>query len=193
MVEGQDEINFFTSLLAFMGIEGVQIEQVCGKTNFTVKIPALIKSTGFIKNVKKFALIRDADQSATDAFESLRNVVLKAGLIPPSTINTFTQGQDIDVGIYLMPGNSDLGMLEDLCLKIVQDNNVLNCVEQFFTCCDANGANCKPKDKSKAKIQAYLAAMTEPVNQLGLGAKKGYYNFDSEVLSELKEFLRLFN
>jgi hypothetical protein len=48
--------------------------------------------------------------------------------------------------------------------------------------------------RSKAKVavfkaQAFLAAQTDFVDSVGLGAQKRYWNFDSPALDELKHFL----
>lgn len=86
-----------------------------------------------------------------------------------------------------MPGKSQQGMLEDLCLKTVENQPAMKCVDIFVTC--ASNLKKKPKNLSKTKVQTYLAAMPEIVNSLGIGAKKGYWNFGSSELNDLKSFL----
>ncbi|CAB3288029.1 protein of unknown function [Methanocaldococcus lauensis] len=118
-----------------------------------------------------------------------------------------------------MPNNKDKGMLEDLCLKSVKDSPLIKCVDRLFECANQmyeNGevkkyfekyeyfknkefyrkifseSNGKIKNIAKAKAQAYLSVMPIIVKSVGEGAKKGYWNFESEELNELKKFLEYF-
>jgi hypothetical protein len=47
-----------------------------------------------------------------------------------------------------------------------------------------------PKNESKAKVQAFLSAMPETVPNVGLAAKKGYWPFNHNLFSELRDFLK---
>jgi len=46
-----------------------------------------------------------------------------------------------------------------------------------------------PKIIAKAKAQVYLASKLVTVYSVGLGAKKKYWDFTSDALDSLKEFL----
>lgn len=188
-VEGRDEVVFFKALLKHMGIKDVEIQDVGGKDQFKTKLPALTKTPGF-SDVEIFAVVRDADENADGAFESISNFLKKENLSPPEQMNTFAH-DDPKIGIFIMPGNSDTGMLEDLCLRTVQSHPALECVEAFADCCE----NLKPPPKNiaKTKAQAFLAAMPKIVNSVGMGAEKGYWDFDSQELAELKRFLSHFS
>jgi len=187
-VEGIDEINFFEAYLNFLGIKGVDILDVAGKDNFKIKLPVLFKMPGF-NNVRIFAVIRDADDNAESAFKSIQNILIKSDLKPPDKLNNFSNGS-LKVGIFIMPGNSDKGMLEDLCLQSVQDHPAMECVDIFYEC--FNRLEEKPRIAAKAKAQAFLAAMPETVYSVGMGAKKKYWDFEAAVLNDLKIFLRNF-
>lgn len=188
VVEGKNEIKFFEALLEYMEIADYEIYDVKGKNNFKNEIPALVRTTGF-SDVEVFAVIRDADNDANSAFESIKNILKKQGLKPPTKMNQFSRATDKPiVGIYIMPGNSDTGMLEDLCLRTVEKHPAMICVNSFINC--VKELNEPPRNLSKAKAQAFLAAMPEIVNSVGIGAKKGYWDFDSEKLNDLKSFLK---
>lgn len=189
-VEGRDEYNFFCALLKHMRIKNFEIHDVAGKTQYKEKLPLLIKSSGFFNNAKVFAVIRDADTDCDQAFNSIKNIIEESGLTPPSHINSFSDGNP-RVGIFILPGNSEKGMLEDLCLKTVENKPAMNCVNGFWEC--AKNLPQKPKNASKAKAQAYLAAMPEIVGSVGLGALNDYWNFNSPCLDELKKFLSAFS
>ena len=184
-VEGRDEVNFFNALLKHEKITDFEIRDVGGKQQFKNKLPALVRMSGFT-GVEILAVVSDADNDANAAFESIRNILKKEKLKPPVHINQFSGGTP-KIGIFIMPGNSDAGMLEDLCLKTVENHPVMNCVNPFVDC--ISKLEEAPNNMAKAKAQAFLAAMPELANSVGVGAQKGYWDFNSEELTELKLFI----
>jgi hypothetical protein len=195
VVEGQDEGNFFDALLQYMRITNFDIRYVGGKNQFPKKFPALLKTPGFSAPdgsalVTHLAIIRDKDED--EAFKSIANIVRKAGLNPPSKSSDFSTGNP-KVGIFIMPGNKIEGtMLEDLCLKTVENHKAMTCVNEYASCISALDPT--PKNIPKAKMQVFkaqvfLAAQPEIVDSVGLGGQKKYWNFESPALDELKRFL----
>jgi len=140
--------------------------------------------------VTHVAIVRDKDEDR--AFESVVNIVERAGLKPPSSPSSFSNSKP-KVGIFIMPGEAVEGtMLEDLCLETVKGKPAMECVDEFASC--VSELKTPPKNISKAKAQvfkaqAFLASQTDIVNSVGLGALKDYWNFDSPCLAELKAFL----
>jgi len=185
VVEGKDEINFFNALLKYMEIIDFEVYEVGGKQQFKDKLPALVRVRGF-SDVEVLAVVRDADNDANAAFESIKNILKKEKLKPPNQINQFSKGAP-KIGIFIMPGNSDAGMLEDLCLKTVECHPAMCCVESFIDC--VSKLENPPNKITKAKVQAFLAAMPELANSVGVGAQKGYWNFNSNELTKLKSFI----
>lgn len=184
-VEGKDEVNFFDALLRYVGVTDFKTYDVAGKSQFKNKLPALIKTSGF-SEVEVFAVIRDADEDATASFISIKNILKKEGLKPPTQMNRFSDGEPI-VGIFIMPGNSDKGMLEDLCLRTVKNHPAMECVNIFSDC--ISKLENPPNNLTKSKAQAFLAAMPEIVSSVGIGTRKGYWDFDSKELTELISFI----
>jgi hypothetical protein len=189
-VEGEDEKNFFDRLMQDVSILDAQIECVGGKRQFKDKLPALLRTTNFFRAdgssfVENLAIIRDKDED--DAFKSIAGIVAKAGLTPPGKHGEFSNARP-RVGIFIMPGQGVKGtMLEDLCLETVKDYEAMKCVQSFADC--VQGLSDPPRNASKTKCQAFLAAQPEIVNSVGLGAQKGYWNLGSAILNELKTFL----
>jgi hypothetical protein len=184
-VEGKDEVNFFNALLRDIGITDFEIRDVGGKQQFKNKLPALVRMSGF-SDVEVLAIIRDADNDANAAFKSISNILRKEGLKPAPEVAQFSEGRP-KIGIFIMPGNSDAGMLEDLCLKTVENHPAMDCVRPFANCISELEES--PNNIVKAKAQAFLAAMPELANSIGVGAQKGYWNFKSEELTDLKSFI----
>ncbi len=189
-VEGPDDDNFFDALLRRMNIKDYDIRFVGGKDEFKNKLPALKNVSGFFDAngsplVTHLVIIRD--ENGDNAFESVTNILKKEGFTPPKKHGLFSNGNP-KIGIFIMPGTTVKGtMLEDLCLKTVEKNPEMKCVNEFASCVSAMEP--KPKNMSKAKAQTFLAAQPEIANSVGVGAQKGYWNFESTVLEELKQFL----
>jgi hypothetical protein len=200
LVEGKDEINFFSALLDECQIPEVQIIEVGGKDKFKLEFPALLNLEGF-SNVKSYAIIRDADNDANATLSSIQSLLSRHHQPVPNDCGEFADNNGIRVGIYIVPGNKTEGMLENLCLDTVKNNPVLQCVDQYLSCLEENlnsgvvgfdkeqGKHYFPKNRAKARMHAFLAGQNKLVPSLGLAAKKGYFNLRSEVLSELRRFL----
>ena len=196
VVEGKDEINFFEGLLKYLNMSDCQIEDVGGKDQFHKKIPALKLRAGFVQAdgnsfVTHLAIIRD--QNGDNALKSIKEILKKVGFIPPDNHGQFSNANP-KVGIFIMPGETIEGsMLEDLCLKTVEDHPAIKCADKFVSC--VSKLKTMPKNISKAKValfraQAFLATQPETVDCVGLAAKKQYWDFDSPALNELKRFLK---
>lgn len=184
-VEGKDEVNFFEALLKHLGIVDFETRDVGGKDKFKKKLPGLVKTRGFL-DVEVLVVVRDADNDPDAAFDSVRDVLRSQKLEPPDRMNQFSDGNP-RIGVFIMPGNSDTGMLEDLCLKTVEKHPAMECVNAFIDC--ASGLNNPPKIVAKAKAQVFLAAMPKIANSVGVGAQKGYWNFNSDELNDLRSFM----
>jgi len=189
-VEGPDDDNFFDALLRHMNITDFDIRFVGGKDEFKNKLPALKKTSGFFKAdgspfITHLAVIRD--ENGDNAFKSVANILRKEDFTPPKKHGLFSDANP-KVGIFIMPGKKVEGtMLEDLCLKTVENHPAIKCVDEFASCASALENN--PKNISKAKVQTFLAAQPEIVNSIGVGAQKGYWDFNSSTVNELKQFL----
>lgn len=186
-VEGRDEVNFFTAIFSFLNIDNVQILDFEGKSNFRTKIKSLVLIPGFDK-VVKLALIRDADNDAIDSiFASLTASLESVSLTIPESNQVFSNGNP-SVGIFIMPGNSQPGALEDLCISSITADANYCCIENYFDCIDTPLTH-----PSKAKVLCFLSCKEPYSNSLGLGALKGHWNFSNDAFNSLTEFLANFN
>lgn len=189
LVEGKDEVNFFKALLKKIGIES-DVYDYEGKRNFNKKKFGAIKNSPGFENVKSLVLTMDADNSVENTYECIKNVLGENETVCPANLNEFVEDNGIKVGVYIMPDCENQGMLEDLCLKSVEEEDLLRCAEGFLKCVDSSVSDEeKPKNVSKAKAQTFLAGKKEIVKSVGLGAQKDYWNFDHECMSKIKVFL----
>jgi hypothetical protein len=185
-VEGIDEVVFFEELLKHLDmIDSVDVRQVGGKDQFKIKMPVLQKSSGF-NRLESVAIIRDADENTSGAFNSIKKILDKMHLPAPGKPGDFYNGTP-RVGIFIMPDNTRKGMLETLCIDTVEDNDAMRCVDEFVRC--SLDLKRKPRNIDKAKAHAFLSIMPDIANSLGRGAQKGYWNFNAPALKPLIAFL----
>lgn len=185
LVEGRDDEIFFKAMLSYLKIADWQVWNCGGKDNIADAIMRISKDP-LRPDLKTLLVTRDADETPLSAFESVRHALERYGFTFPKSKNTFTDGVP-KVGVFLLAGSSGLGMLEDCCLQSVHNDPAMSCVNAFSTC-TATLPN-PPRNISKSRAQAYLAAREEYVKDIGTAAQKGYWNFEAETLRELREFL----
>ena len=217
VVEGEDEKRFFKEFLNFLDIPNVQILKYDGKNNLKNRLKVWVRDSNF-RNVTTFGIIIDADNDPHATFQSVCDILRNVGLSPPQRMYVFSNSVP-KIGVYVMPGNFKEGMLEDLCLKTVKDNPLIECVDKLIECANKLykegkvkeffekydyfksrsfyknnflNSNGKIRNIAKARALVYLAIMPEIVNSVGVGAEKGYWNFESEELNELRKFLQNF-
>lgn len=193
LVEGNDEKGFFEALAKWMHLQiGIDIDLrlVNGKDNYKDRFQAFLNDPGF-HSVKSYGIIRDADNSAENAFKSVQNMLNDFGQPCPAKHAAFACNPDnkLKVGIFVMPGNASKGMLEDLCLQSVQDHPIMPFVAEYITNVKQKMQSKAPKNESKAKVQTFLAGMKDTVPHLGVAAGKGYWDLKNTAIDEIRAFI----
>lgn len=195
LVEGVDEERFFEALLKHLGRTDVQIVAVGGKTGFGAMLAA-IKVDERFEDVRSILLVRDADwakpigTNARAAWEALTGALRGAKLPVPAAHGVLEGTGELKIGVYVMPDGTSDGMLEDLCLRAMQDDKALPCLDGYFECLKAQGFQHAAKDIAKARAHALLASRKDPDLRVGEAAKRGYWPFDAEVFRPLVELVR---
>lgn len=188
LVEGNDDEEFVRAFLIYERIQQVQILNAGGKSVFPDALRTAPMITGF-SGVRKFGVIQDADGNSSAAFQSVSALLTNAGLVAPSNTMALSNGNP-QIAIFVFPANGSNGMLEDLCLNSVSGHPAMNCVTAFDAC--TSSLNPPPSNRAKSKAQSFLAAMRDSVPNVGIAAKKGYWNFASPAMDDCRTFLRLF-
>ena len=191
LVEGKDEEVFFKVFLEKKNIKDIQIRSSGGKQQFQKLFPAIKKASGFDK-VISLAIIHDADTDAERAFQSICSVLKNNGMETPDRISSFVSNSP-KIGVFIIPDGKNEGKLESLCLSTVKSEDLIECIDSFMKCIEKNLKDSDykiPKNIHKAKCRAFLSAMEADTPSLGIAAEKGYWNFDSEKLKPLLDFLK---
>ncbi len=191
LVEGIDDARFFDAFLKSLSIGHVQIASVDGKDNFAPFLKnTLITARGY-PNLRRLVLVRDADDNANAAYQSLQSALNGADLpVPSDSFLAWAQGQP-SVSVAILPDGKSPGNLEDLCLQSIEGNhegmNDLKCVDGYLLC--RNPASIPESKHSKARLHSYLAVADEPGRRLGEAADAGVWDWNSEALRPLAGFL----
>jgi len=184
--EGKDEVLFFQALLAHLQIEDIQVMQYGGRDVLRKYLKSLVMGTDFYQIVS-LGITRDADNSATSAFTSVCGSLKNCGLPAPSQPGQIV-GDKPKISVLILPDSQNPGMLEDVCLKAV-DPKELQCVDDYLNCM-SHTATPQPKNRAKARLNAWLSAQAKPGLRLGEAAQNGYLPWNNNQFHSLKQFLQ---
>ncbi len=169
LVEGRDDREFFFQLSQYLGLtedKAVDIIEYEGKDNLQ-KALGLLRSDPRFPFVTHIAITRDADfdgnalikvQSALKNANQRQNPYKQYPV--PEQVEIFTEA-DMQVGIFVLPDAKSNGMLETLILRALQEDTIMQCVEQYFSCLETVGITTKPEPLPKAQVEVYMAAVLQ--------------------------------
>jgi hypothetical protein len=188
VVEGDDDSRFLAALLRQLERNAeFEIRKYEGVGNLGGYLRTLAATPGFLR-VTSLGIVRDADQNAQSAFQSVCSGLRNRSLsVPQRPIEL--AGDRPRIGVFIWPDCVQSGTLETLCLLSVADDPAIACVDTFMSCVeDQTGA--LPKSLPKARLHTFLASRERPGLRLGEAAEKGIWPWDHSVFDPLKGFLR---
>lgn len=155
LVEGNDEVSLFSALIKRLGLTDIDIRAFGGVEKFRAHARTLPTISGF-GVVKSIGVVRDADQDAGSAFQSVCDSLRAAGLPAPDA-PLQPAGHDLQVRVLIVPANAPVGMMEDVCLASVAHDPAMGCVESFIDCL-THEAGSIPGNIAKARVRAFLTS-----------------------------------
>lgn len=188
LVEGNEEVFLFDALIKHMRLQDIQILPYNGKQKLHKFMKELVKMSSFRENVVSIGVERDANSNPKSAFQSVTDALKKNKLSAPPKVLKPT-GKKPRVTVMIIPGINQPGMLEDICLKSVEKDTAMKCVDEYFKCLKKKGVD-QPKNMSKARVHTFLASRKDPEKRLGEAAQANYWNFDSHAFDDTKKFLK---
>ena len=186
IVEGNDQRNFFQQFCQHLTLNGIEVHDFGGVNELKNYLPAFVNIPGF-GDVTRLGIIRDAEHNAASALQSVQSVVKNAGLLPPDHVQGFAAGTP-SVGVLILPGHEQSGMLETLLCRTFADEPENGCIDEFFKCLQ-NQANLSLKRDDKSRAYAFLSTKDHPQSSVGVAAKKGYWNLDHDAFIDVRDFL----
>lgn len=188
VVEGKDDETFFNKLLDKLNILDVQIIGMEGKNNFKKGFEYIQDLPGF-NVVKRLAIILDADKNYQSTKQSVIANTSKALKVSKDPL--IFSSSNPSVAYFIMPNNKDKGMLETLCIASQKNSPEIKQVDKFISEVDSdNMIKEKPKNKDKAKAQAYLSIMPKIACGMAYGIVKNYWNLEHPDFQKLINFLK---
>ncbi len=205
LVEGIDDARFFEAFLRWLGkTDDVQIAQVRGKPNFGPFLKGTLKLARDFSRLRRLGLIRDADESASSAFESLCSALASAQLPKPDQAWEIKQEEELHVSVAILPDMDSRWNLEELCLRSLEKDE-LSCIDEYVDCVTRMGPSIADHRLSKAKLYTYLAAgpipkkgdeqdgefleRENPGLRVGEAADAGVWDWDSPAFTRIREWL----
>ena len=197
IVEGQDDQMAFDVLAAALRARGENIATFDAlSAESQSKIPRLLLEftldSSFLELAESITIVVDADDAPATAFATIQSACAEARLPVPDSVGAWEigafQGQDRRVRIVVVPplGN---GALEDLVLAGIPEKT-RQCVEAYLECA-ADFGTPKPKQRSKARIQALAATrLHDGYMHLGAALRDGKLPLDHPAMEPLRAILR---
>lgn len=179
LVEGKDEEGVFDALIKRLSIPEVQIIAYKGKPNLKNFLGAIVSTPGF-GNVLFLGIVRDADDNPAGAMQSLQGALQDYDLPVPEAPMKRT-GSSPTVTVFVMPGETRTGMLEDLLWNSIPTSQT-SCIATYLECMQVVSPS------SKNRVHAYLASKKDPM-RVGEAAQAGIWDFGNPAFNDVKEFL----
>lgn len=207
LVEGINDKKVIHGICSKHNIEpNFEIKDTGSISILKVEFGLTLKSTQLYKKVW---LIIDADTNYDDAWRSIRHILVENGgysnSIKPNTpkpnheiIVLPDDANLITVGIWIMPNNTDVGMLEDFLISLVDKNNTLytkavDIVNEIESERAQHIGVYKGVHKSKATIHTWLAWQDQPGASLSLAVTKKLFDTNKELCKRFAEWLKALN
>ena len=189
LVEGRDAEEFFKALLDALSLQRhVQVQDYGGISQLRPFLKGLVAAPGFDDLVRCVAVVRDAERRAGAALQSVCDALRMVSLAVPEQAGQYADGPP-RTGVFIFPDGVSPGMLEDLCLKAVEDDCATECVNEYFGCLSTREVP-PSKNLQKARLQAFLASRERPGLLLGQAAHAGYFPWGSKAFLDLINFVR---
>ena len=147
-----------------------------------------LKLVGGFSAVTSIGIIRDADENAASAFQSVRDTLINERLPVPSQVLLPSNGSPKTV-IAILPTGQTNGELEDLLLSSVNEDPAIFCVNEYISCLETQGLEL-PNKLSKARLHAFLASREQPNLLIGQAARAGYFVWDAAPFVSVIQFLQ---
>ena len=191
IVEGNDDVRVFRSLVSHLSIPNIEIRPYGGSDNMRLFLRTLSALPEF-RLVRSLAIVADANSDRDRRERRIRSALSDMDLpIPAVPLEIESDGR-LKVAYLVVPHNKDRGMIEDVCLDSVRTDSAMECIDRYFECIgEADTPGPRQVWSSKARLHAFLASRDRPDLRIGEAAERGIWQFDNEAFDSLKDLLRM--
>ena len=174
VVEGNEDRYFFSKWLEHLGKHGECHFAVCdGKDNIAIELVNILIDDNFI-NIDQIGIICDNDYSESrhgkQAFEVVLEEIVRANQevkesgplreLPIPEQPRQPIGNRPSISVLLLPADEEDGMLESLVLKAIGQNDIMDCVDEYFCCLNKAGLELKKARESRSRLSVYISGKT---------------------------------
>ena len=188
LVDGNDASWFFSALLQELSIAEIQIQNYGGNDELRGFLKQFSKAPGFSERVKSLGIVRDAENTPKGAFQSVLSALRTAKLPVPKSPSKLTNTRP-QVSVFIVPDAQTNGMLETICLRSVEDDPAISCIDEYFSCLEER-LGFLPSNMEKARLQAFLSSRKKVHRMLGIAAKQGIWPWNSPAFESMKDFVK---
>ena len=187
LVEGNDQRNFFGTLVKHLKLADIQIRNFGGVDELRGYLAAFVKMAHFA-TVRRIGIVRDAEKSAAAAFQSVQSALRNANLPAPDRPAKVALGKP-NVNVLVIPDNADSGMLETLLCETFAGTPEDRCIDELFACVPHPSEPRRGLEKARCRI--WLATKPDPqLSSVGVAAQRGYWDLDHPALESTRAFLK---
>jgi hypothetical protein len=192
VTEGKHAEQFLRWACRVYRLEDVQVQDGGGVKELRNYLRTLKNIEGF-EQLETLVVARDAEGSAANASQSVRDAFKELTLPIPDNPFSFNTTESKRTAFILFPGPEAMeGTLEDLCLKIVSDDPILSCVEEYLSCVKKKNPNLTSTHDSKRKISTFLAGQEDKDligTNPGEAANGNAWDAEHPAMAPLKQIL----
>jgi len=199
LAEGIDALHFLINLLNKLNIDDFQVFDYGGISELTeyIKNQFLKANAEKFKEVTTLLILRDSETSSVSAAQSVNSSLKATELINKDLQPFCIENQNgRNIGFMLFPGydeNNNLcenGTLENLCLKILKDQNLRKQIEEYINDFK-NKTNIEFKREHKNLLHSYLSFTDEFVGmKLAEALKADGYDLSSQYLKPFIDIIK---
>ena len=205
-VEGKNDEKALSALLKRHGIDTEEKTRVFdikpvkadddGGTESVEALLAAIREKVRRSPNKPVGFVLDADSDVRGRWNSVRSRLGDLGVQCP--LEPVSEGFIADVpnfqtkvGVWLMPNNADIGMLEHFLQELIADGDKLIPLARSSTeAAFETDPRFEAVHEAKAIIHCWLAWQKQPGRPFGVAMRSGYFRHDSELANAFVKWFR---
>lgn len=200
LCEGVDAYYFLMWFFVFMKQQDTKFSQFRvynfgGISELTQYLKIISKLDKFSSVVKSISIIRDAETNASSATQSIQTSFQTRDFAIPNAPHCKAVGNgrypNVATGFVLFPdlnGSPQNGTLEDLCLRILKNDDATSVLEQADRALQQYKSQLSCLHKNR--LHTYFSFTNDYVSlKIGEAARCHAFSYDGTEITSLKEFL----
>ena len=180
--EGPDDRNFLDAFLRVLGFENVQAMSYGGRDNLPGFLELLVRRQPEFRGVTHIAVTADSDEAYDGCVAAIQAALHRYDL-PVPVDQGFSRLGARTAALFIVREQ-----LETLCLESIRGSPVAHCIDAYLDCIEYVPSRRHEAEKVRSRL--FMASReASSVVSLGVGAQRGYWDFQSPAFGDLRRFL----